>query len=551
MNIRGFIMVEHWIETIARKIEKEFREQELIIGNGGLSVSGLQHVGRLRGEITLVDTTLQVLKNKGYNIKHTLVLYTVDPWKGKETQLSQFKNRDEAREYIGRPLYMVPDPEGCHNNWVEHYWEDFGKYLEHFSHDITIITTQQLYEENDIMQNFIKKTIIEKEKIINTLNKYRKRKPYPLTYIPFEPICEKCGRIDTTEVFNVDLQNNVVEYTCKACGHKGKQSLTKGKLNWRLEWVGVWKSLNVSFEPYGKDHATPGGSRDSCNDLAVNIYKFKPPVGVPYEWVGYEKDNTDMGDMGSSDFIGFTPKEWIEVAEGEVLRYIYLVNQPMKRIILNMKKIPFYTEQFDRAERIYYGVEKSKLDSNTLELIKKSYKFALLREPPNQFQFQLPYLHAVALIQILPKDKDMINEAIRRLKITKYLDHEPTDIEIERIKRRLQLSKKWLEKYADERYKIHLLESITEEIISQISIETLPLLVKLYNELVKIQWTEENIKSAMIKVQGGKTKKEMFTAIYLMFFGKKYGPRIAPYFAIMEKNFVLKRFKECISMLKQ
>lgn len=544
-------MIEHWIENIAKKIMKEFKDKEIIVGNGGLSVSGLQHVGRLRGEITLVDAVLNLLRKNGVNVKHALVLYTVDPWKGKETQLNQFKDKEEAKEYIGRPLYMVPDPYGCHNNWVEHYWEDFGNYLSYFSHEIEIVTTQQLYEENVAMQNFIKETIKKREKVIETLNKYRKRKPYPKTYIPFEPICEKCGRIDTTEVINVDLKNNVVEYVCKNCGNKGKQSLKKGKLNWRLEWVGVWKSLDVAFEPYGKDHATPGGSRDSCNDLSSNIYGFKPPFGVPYEWVGYEKDNKDMGDMGSSDFIGFTPREWIEVAEGEVLRYIYLVNQPMKRIVLNMKKIPFYTEQFDRAERIYYGIEKTKFDVNTIEIIKKSYRFALLDEPPKKPLFQLPYLHAVALVQILPEGYKNINEVIYRLKITKYIDHEPNELEIIRIKRRLILAKKWLEKYADERYKIKIIEKLSTDIVASIPKSATTMLNKLYEELKKIDWTEKNIKDAMIRVQEGKVNRDMFKAIYLIFFGKDYGPRIAPYFAIMEKDFVLKRFEEYLLLSKQ
>jgi hypothetical protein len=34
---------------------------------------------------------------------------------------------------VGWPLIRVPDPKGCHSNWVEHYWEDFGGYLDKFT----------------------------------------------------------------------------------------------------------------------------------------------------------------------------------------------------------------------------------------------------------------------------------------------------------------------------------------------------------------------------------------------------------------------------------
>ncbi|RLE60530.1 MAG: lysine--tRNA ligase [Thermoprotei archaeon] len=541
-------MVEHWVETVAKKVEKEFGYKELIIGNGGLSVSGLQHVGRLRGEITLVDAVLQELKKKGYDVKHTLVLYTVDPWKGKETQLGQFEDKEEAKQYVGRPLYRVPDPYRCHENWVKHYWEDFGEYLENFSHEIQIITTQELYEENQRMYNFILDVIKKRDEVIETLNKYRKRKPYPKTYIPFEPICQRCGRIDTTEVLSVNFSKGTVDYTCNNCGFKGTQSLRKGKLNWRLEWVGVWKAMDVSFEPYGKDHATPGGSRDSCKDLAENIFGFKSPVGLPYEWVGYETNGKDMGDMGSSDFIGFTPKDWVEVAEGEVLRYLYLVNQPMKRIVLNLKKVPIYTEQFDRAERIYYGLEKTKLDKSTLEIIKKSYLYALLEKPSDKPLFQLPYLHAVAMIQILPAGGDIIEEAIRRLQITKYIDHSPNEDEVKRIERRLTLAKNWLMKYADDRYKIRVIDSIPKDVKNIIPKQVVNKLKELYEKLQAIEWTEENIKKAMIEVEKDGIEKEFFAAIYFIFFGREYGPRIAPYFAIMDRKFVLERFRELFEL---
>jgi len=76
----------HWIDELAEKLlqylESHFDKiSEPIILNGGLSVSGLQHVGRLRGEITLNSALRYALEERGYKVKQFLTLYTQDEWK--------------------------------------------------------------------------------------------------------------------------------------------------------------------------------------------------------------------------------------------------------------------------------------------------------------------------------------------------------------------------------------------------------------------------------------------------------------------------------------
>lgn len=532
----------HWIEELAEDVFKRKRG-EVFTGNGGLSVSGLQHVGRLRGEITLVDTLLRVLREKGVETRHMLTLYTMDAWKGKETQLRQFSDPEEARQYIGWPLYMVPDPHGCHDSWVEHYWEDFGGVLDRFARHVDVVTTKELYEENQRMREFVLRSVTDlREKIVATINKYRGERKLPESYIPFQPVCEKCGRIDTTEALEVDPKSYRVRYRCRNCGHEGWQSLAHGKLNWRVEWVGVWYALSVDFEPYGKDHATPGGSRDSCVDLARNVYGFEPPAGAAYEWVGYRVRGKDMGDMGSSDFIGFTPRQWVEVAEPEVLRYLYLSVPPMRRVVLSLEEVPRYYDVFDKAERVYYGLESVEDAEN----MAKSYRYALLSEPPPEPPFQLRYLHAAILSQLLPSRGEDIDEVLRRLRETKQLRGELSARDLERIRTRIRLAKRWIEKYAPSYYRITLVEKPpVDQIRPLVDEEIAALLEELYNRLASLdEWSEDKIKEAMISIKKTKSaERRMFKALYLAFFGKPYGPRIAPYLAMLNREMVLERIR--------
>src|SRR5437867_2967556 len=122
---------------------------------------------------------------------------------------------------------------------------------------------------------------------------------------PVQPLCLSCNRIAKARASRVNGRTSVT-YACE-CGGTGDSPIEQGKLNWRLEWPALWKVLKVDIEPFGKDHATPGGSRDSCKEAARVLLGFEPPFGIPYEWVGYAEKGVDLGDMDSSDFKGFWP----------------------------------------------------------------------------------------------------------------------------------------------------------------------------------------------------------------------------------------------------
>ncbi|MEM3994165.1 MAG: lysine--tRNA ligase [Thermofilum sp.] len=538
----------HWVEEVAKSVLARVSEKGSAVCNGGLSVSGLQHVGRLRGEITIVDTVARLLESWGVEAEHFLTLYTVDAWKGKEAQLKQFPKREEAEQYVGWPLFRVPDPHGCHESWVDHYWEDFGSYLEEFAREVRVVTTRDLYTESDRMRQFVLRAVTElRRPVVEVLNKFRGEKKLRPETIPFQPICEKCGRVDTTETLEVDVKSFRARYICRSCGHEGWQSLAEGKLNWRVEWVGVWYALGVDFEPYGKDHATPGGSRDSCNELASSVFGFNPPTGLAYEWVGYRVGGKDVGDMGSSDFIGFSPREWMEVAEPEVLRFLYLLSPPMRRVVLSLEEVPSYYDLFDKAERVYFGVEEGE------EELKASYRYAFTKDPPDALPFRVRYINAMILSQVLPSRGENLSDVISRLRETKQLTRELSQHELESLRRRIALAKKWLELYAPAHYRIALVAEPPYEKISAVADETVIGLVRrLISNLEELgEWNEGSIKEAMMKLKREReAEQRFFQLLYLSFFGKPSGPRIAPYLAMLNKDYVLERLRKVLRHLE-
>ncbi|MFQ6128677.1 MAG: lysine--tRNA ligase [Thermoplasmata archaeon] len=527
----------HWFDVLFPQIEVFLRGKAVVHCSAGLSVSGLQHVGRLRGEVVLTNSISEELRAKGKDVTQYLVLYTQDPWKGTEGQISQFP-RDEGRDYINWRLKDVPDPFECHSSWVDHYWEDFGGYMERFAPEVKLQRTGDVYSDGD-MRRIVLEFVGKSERVRPIINKYRGTRKYPEGWIPFDAFCTECNTIGTAETRKI-TDDGEVHYLCRG-GHEGVSRMEDGKLNWRLEWPALWKLLQVDVEAFGKDHATPGGSRDSCKEIARELIDMLPPFGIPYEWVGIQSRGKDMGDMSSSGFLGFTPKDWLEIAEPEVLRYVYLFNSTSKRIVLDLSKVDSYYDRYDEAERLFF---EDKDDDRA-----RAYELSRLEEPPSSVPFQIPYRHASLLAQAAPPE-DLVDWAIERLRDTGVLTTELSQKEREQVARRLALSRNWTQKYAPEDLRIDVLRDIrsVEDKLEYVDREALR---KFRDSVSSIPWTEEELKNVMVRLTKSgelpvKTNR-FFRSLYLVFLGKEKGPRAAPFLSVLDRDFVLGRLEEVSS----
>lgn len=536
---------QHWIDALVAEIIGYWGKGTKEINcSCGLSVSGLQHVGRLRGEVTLTNTVMHQLRQSGIQTRHAIVRYTSDQWKGKLGQIDQFSDKKEAEGYIGQRLIDVPDPKGELASWVDRYWLDFGGYLDDFSRDAEIFSTHEIYSWPE-MHELVRYAIEHRDKARVIINKYRIRNPYQKDWIPVLVVCQQCQRIDTTKVVSVDPDAYTAQYRCDNCGEKGTTSIETGKLSWRLEWAALWKVLNVGFEPFGKDHATPGGSRDSAKELAETFFNFKPPVPYAYEWVGLIDSGVDKGDMGSSDFLGFTPKTWLSVAPGEPLRYLFLKNKPMKRITLGLEYVPSYIGQFERAERVYYNIDSPKAPEQEIADIRRSYELANLEPISEKAPLQVPYLHAVLLSQVIPTE-NLTKVAIEKLTSSAILPPSLTDEQQDYLKERLTQANTWVRNFAPESYRITVLLAPPKNLNRDITPELRALYQQLHSSLNPQQWTERAITDAtktITQTLAKSTQQDFFRFMYQAFFGRDRGPRISAFFAFTDPELVLDRLQ--------
>ncbi len=522
----------HWIDTQAEKIISERGNKQRYVFNSGMSISGRMHVGNLRGELVIPSRIEKALKEKGKEVEFKGVYYTQDRFKGKDEQLQDFKNKEEARKYIGWRLIDVPDPKGCHKNWVEHYNSENDPYLKEFGININPITTTEFYKMKETKE-LVKLFLGEKEKVRQVLNKFRERKPYPKDWIPFDPLCEKCNRIDKTKATKVNLEENTVQYECRACGDKGSSRIEKGKLAWRLEWASLWNVLEVDFEPYGKDHATPGGSRDSCIALCKE-FNLDYPAGFAYNWVYLKKDGKPKV-MTSSGNIGITTQRYLEIGNPEILNYLYLSTKPMKEIYFDPKEIPIHYRHFDSAEKVYYEEKEAKTEKRE-ENIKRNYELAVNKVQNKQPQ-RVPYDFCATIAQITKNEEKRKNILMR----TGHLEN-PSKRDLENALKRIELAGNWVENYAPQEYIYEVLEERPENI--EIDQEVL----KIYREVADLVEKGSNGQEIQQFIyerskEEGISPGKAFKAGYNLIIGRNRGPRLGPFIASLDPEQVTKILK--------
>jgi len=104
-----------------------------------------------------------------------------------------------------------------------------------------------------------------------------------------------------------------------------------------------------------------------------------------------------------------------------------------------------------------------------------------------------------------------------------------------------------VEKYAPEN-RVKLLESLSREVKSQLDADDRAALRLYAARAAAVPWNEESIKESMVVLtkKGGLPVENgrFFRDLYLILLGSEKGPRAAPFLAVLEKDWVLRRLNE-------
>ena len=510
----------HWADVIAKEVA-ETCERPLIAT--GISPSGIIHVGSLREAIT-GESVRNAVEGMGKEVRMIYIIDSADSLR----KVSKFLP-PRYEEYMGMPLSEIPCPCGKHNNFAHHFAQPFLDAVKSLGVDCEILWTHELYEKGV----FAEATDIcfkKRKEIISILHEVSGKEENE-KYAPYNPLCASCGRFTNPILESYSYPK--VEYHC-ACGHHGFADVTKweGKLTWRLEWPAKWMIFGTSAEPYGKDHAAAGGSYDTGNRIVKEIYGCKPPHPIPYEFVQLKGE----GQMHKSTGSSVTGEDAIKMMPPEVVRYLFLRVNPSKAIdydkgmgVLDM------VDEYDRMERFFFEGGCTEAEENSV----RAYEIAQHNRVPKTLPLQVPYRHLVSVVQMTDTFEGVIEVLGRTVDMSKA-----TAEDIERLRKRAECVRFWLNGFAPDQVKFSVYPTVPPGTV--LTMGDKAFFQDLVRRMNDANWEADTI--SQIISDAGKDSaiglKAGFKVIYQVIIGEDAGPRLGPFLASMDKQFVINRFTQ-------
>jgi lysyl-tRNA synthetase class 1 len=493
-------MTVHWADVIAERLA-ETGPHTLATG---ITPSGPVHIGNMR-EVMTADAVYRALLDRGVEASLIYIADTFDRLR----RLYPFLP-ESFKEHIGKPLSEIPCPNRCCASYADHFLLPFLDSLERLGIRPEIYRADVLYKEGRYVEA-IKTALAKREDIARILEGVSGRK-VPASWSPFDAICQCCGRTNTTRVTGFDLERETVEYECQ-CGCRGTVSMKGGgKLVWRVDWPARWPIFKVTIEPFGKDHATAGGSYDTGKRISEEVYAYKAPYPVVYEWIHLK----GVGAMHSSTGVVVTIKEMLDVVPPEVLRYLIIRNKPEKHI------------EFDPGLPLLNLVDEYDQRKGDERALKLS---AIGESQP----FNIPFRHMVTAAQIARGDRELLIKALQRSGYDTSRRGE--------ILSRTENVEKWLERYAPAFVKFQLREELPAA-VKNASPEEKRGLEILADGIEGKTAAEIHDLVYAVAQEIGVDPKRFFQAIYLAFLGDRQGPKLGWFLASLDRQFVKRRLQE-------
>ena len=291
----------------------------------GISVSGNIHAGNLR-EVLVAEAVANALRARGEEVRFIFHADTIDPLRKVAPGIPQ-----SYEEYIGHSLSHIPDPEGCHVSYAEHFLAPFEEALRQMEMDVEVLRSHDLYEQG-VYTEVTREAIERTDELRKILQDVTNRK-MPKDWSPYLPRASS-GKLTGMRVLeHVPEQTSVVFADEDGFEEAANYSEGEGKLGWRVELAARWKALGVTFEPFGKDHTSRGGSTDTADRMSREVFDYLVPGRFEYEWIGLK----GRGDMSSSRGIVLLPKDLLEIMPPDAVRRIILGRDPARRFDIDLE----------------------------------------------------------------------------------------------------------------------------------------------------------------------------------------------------------------------
>jgi lysyl-tRNA synthetase, class I len=459
----------------------------------GISTSGNIHVGNLL-EVLVAEAVANALKERGEEVRLIFHADTIDPLRKIAPGVPE-----EFREYIGHSLSHIPDPEGCHASYAEHFLAPFEEALEAMEMDIEVLRSHELYESG-VYTDVTREAIEHTDELREIMGEITGREMLE-SWSPYLPRAASGDLTGNRVVEHLPEESKVVFVDRGGNESVVDYSKGEGKLGWRVELAARWKALGVAFEPFGKDHTSRGGSTDTADRMAREVFHYPVPGRYEYEWIGLK----GKGAMSSSRGIVLLPKDLLEIMPPDAVRRMVLGRDPSRAWDLDLEGgFPRFMDE---------------------------YRVTVEERP-------VPFTHLVTVAQTVGGDVEAAAEMLHRG------GYEEAARDPEKLARDLAYARAWAEEWAPESLRLRVLEEgEAKEAAKDLDAEQRGYLSAVADELspeLDGDVVQDLLYSTAVE-QGLKPKKA-FAAVYTVLLGKKSGPKAGPFVAGLPIDLVRERF---------
>lgn len=519
-----------WADRVANEIRKERGDGPLVIRDEK-TMSGYAHIGSMLSA-AMHGIISEALTEAGVENLYYFEFNDMDAFDG----IPVYLQGKDLEPHLGKSLKDVPSPDpSVANSYAEYFAKDFREVIEGAGFTPKFDFSSEWYlsgKMNDVIRE-----ALEAAALIRQIYKEVSGGVREGEWLPILIKCPTCGKISTTSVS--DFDGTTVQVECKptqvdytqGCGFSGRVSPFdgNGKLPWKVEWAAKWKVRGIQVEGAGKDHSTKGGAHNVADRICKEVFHFQTPFFVPHEFflVGGKK-------ISSSKGLGSTARAIYELLSPKMFRLALVgkdINQ-QRNFDPEGDSIPILYDQYDKLA-VGYRTVKDDDYARLFECIHPE------RRLPSEDVF-LPRFSQIAFITQMPHLN--IEKEAGRIKGSPL-----TEADMLELGERAEYAQYWIQKYAPERFVFTLQKEMPDvaKDLTENQKKGLTALMQFIEAADGMPSGEEiQQKLHAIKEDMGIQPAELFSALYLAFLGKTYGPKVGWFLSVLDKDFVLVRLAE-------
>lgn len=504
-----------WLNEIVDEVIKRHPDGEIIV-ESGVSPSGKYHVGTLR-EVLSADAIRFELRSRGRSVRHIHYVDDLDPLRKIPAGVPA-----GFEQYIGRPYQDIPAPDGSDQSYADFFLNDFLGAARQLKMDMQVIRSHEKYRSG-FMVPALEKALLNINELRRDIENVSGRK-LDEGWAPIQVMED--GYLKSRRFKSIDTDLKTIVYL-DPNGRQNTINYSRGdvKLNWRVDWPSRWWLLGVHVEPFGRDHATKGGSYDTGAAIIRRVFDAQPPIPLPYNFINRSGQTKKMS-KSSGDTISIS--EMLEVLPPEVVRFFTLRFRPGKQLFFD--ETDKLTKLIDDFAQLLAKENKTKEDQQLINLSTAGLQPTIS---------PIPFSHLAASYQASLKDPQKTLDVIKRSEYKTAAKEQSGT-----ILKELKFIDRWLNKWAPDEVKFELLEVVSKDDFSKEEVSFLHSLADVVEKASQDaggEWFHKAIYG--LNASPPVSPQQKFKAIYRATIGKESGPRAGWFLSILPRDWLVKRLR--------